>query len=283
MSDELLRRLAERAQFVRLETVRLVAIAGSGHYTSTFSAAELFAVLYYHVLRIDPQRPGWADRDRFVIGKGHAAVGLYPVMADLGYFPASELDRYTRIGNAFADHPDMTTIPGVDFSSGSLGHALSVCTGMALSARLDGRDFRTFSMLGDAELNEGQIWEAAMSAAHYGLGNLVAIVDRNGMGLDGPTEEVMAIEPHADKWRAFGWDVVAVDGHDVGALVATFDALPPAEGPTPTVIIADTVKGKGVPFMEHGRDWHLGALVGDDRRLVEDLLREQPVLPEALR
>jgi len=273
-----LSRLEERAQFVRLETVRLVAIAKSGHYSSTFSCAEILSALYYGgELRIDPARPDWADRDRFVMSKGHAAVGLYPVLADLGFFPPSELDDYTRLGSVFADHPDVRHIPGVDFSSGSLGHGLSVAAGMALAAKLDGGDHRAICLLGDAELNEGQIWEAAMAAAHFKLGNLVAIVDRNGMGLDGFTEEVMSIEPHHAKWEAFGWRVVHVDGHDVNAVAAAFADLPDRRSATPTVIVADTVKGKGVPWMEFSRVWHLGAVVGDDYAELERVLREQPV------
>ena len=195
--------------------MRLIAIAKSGHYTSVFSCAEIFAVLYDHVMRYDPAEPKWPDRDRFVMGKGHAAVGLYPLMAAVGFFPPSDLDDYTRLGSAFGDHPDMRRIPGIDFSSGSLGHNLSASIGMALAARQQGRDFRVFCLLGDGELNEGQCWEAAMSAPAFGLGNLIAIVDRNQMSLDGFTEEVMPIEPLADKWRAFNWDVRELDGHDL--------------------------------------------------------------------
>jgi transketolase len=258
-----LTQLAERAGWIRREAMRLIAIAKSGHYSSTFSCAEILAVLYYRVLRLDPAQPDWPDRDRFIMSKGHAAVGLYPVLADLGFYDASDLDDYTRVGSLFADHPQLS-IPGVDFGSGSLGHGLSAGVGMALAGRLQGRDFRVHCMLGDAELNEGQIWEAAMSAGHYGLGNLVAVVDRNGMGLDGFTEEVLRIEPHAEKWRAFGWRVVDVDGHDVAALAAAYDALPEAGDEQPTVLIARTVKGKGISWMEYSRVWHLGALVGED-------------------
>jgi transketolase len=255
--------LRTRAQWIRLETLRLVAIARSGHYSSTFSCAELLAVLYYHHLRLDPTQPHWPDRDRFVMSKGHAAVGLYPVLADLGFYPVSSLDDYTRVGSEFADHPKLT-IPGCDFGSGSLGHGLSVSAGMALAGRRSGRDFRVHCMLGDGELNEGQIWEAAMAASHFRLGNLVAIVDRNGMGLDGFTEEVMAVEPIRGKFESFGWRVVDVDGHDVEALVRVFDELPSRHGDVPTAIVAATIKGKGVSWMEYSRTWHLGALVGPD-------------------
>jgi transketolase len=258
-----LEHLRERARWIRLETLRLVAIARSGHYSSTFSCAELLAVLYYRHLRLDPSEPRWADRDRFVMSKGHAAVGLYPVLADLGFYPTSDLDDYTRLGSEFADHPKMT-IPGCDFGSGSLGHGLSVAAGMALAGRRDGRDFRAHCMLGDAELNEGQIWEAAMAASHFELGNLIAVVDRNGMGLDGFTEEVMPVEPIRAKFEAFGWQVVEVDGHDVEALARVYDELPARDHDVPTVIVAKTVKGKGVSWMEYSRTWHLGALIGAD-------------------
>jgi transketolase len=262
---ELLEMLHDRAHFVRTETMRLVAIAKSGHYSSVFSCAELFAALYYYWLRIDPANPAWPDRDRFILGKGHAAVGLYPVLADLGFFDPAELNNYTRVGSPFGDHPDMRHVRGVDFSSGSLGHGLSVAVGMGLSARDAGRDNRVVCMLGDAELNEGQIWEAAMAASHFSLGNVIAIVDRNGMGLDGFTEEVTAIEPLADKWRAFGWNVLEVDGHDVQAVVDTLDQIGrPGSTGRPTALIAHTVKGWGIEWMEHSREWHLGALVNED-------------------
>lgn len=253
----------EKARFVRLETLRLVSIAKSGHYTSVFSCAEILAALYYSVLNVDPARPDWPERDRFVLSKGHAAVGLYPLLADRGFFPPALLDDYTRVGSLFADHP-RPDIPGVDFGSGSLGHGLSVSAGMAISGRLAGHGYRVHCLLGDGELNEGQIWEAAMAASHLGLGNLVATVDRNLMSLDGFTEEVMRIEPIADKWRSFGWLVREVDGHDVGALLDAYAALPPADSDQPVVILAHTLKGKGIPWMELSRHWHLGALVGAD-------------------
>ena len=256
--------LADRAKFSRLETVRLSRIAGAGHYASSFSAAELFAALYYAHLRINPGEPTWPDRDRFVLSKGHAAIGLYPILADLGYFDGALLDNYTRLGSPFGDHPDMKKVSGLDFSSGSLGHGLSVSVGMALSARMQARDYRVFCMLGDGELAEGQIWEAAMSAAHFKLGSLVAIVDRNGLCIDGPTEDVMAVEPLTDKFASFGWNVVRIDGHDTDAILAALDALPtPGEG-KPNAIIADTVKGRGVAMMEGALDWHVGNLVGED-------------------
>jgi transketolase len=269
---ELLDLFAEKAQLSRLETVRQIAIAKSGHYGTAFSCAEIFAVLYYDVLRIDPAVPDWPDRDRFVMGKGHAAVGLYPILADRGFFPTAWLDTYARLGSPLGDHPDMRKIPGVDFSSGSLGHGISVSVGMALSARIDRRDFRVFCLLGDGELNEGQVWEAAMSAAHFKLGNLVAIIDRNMVSVDGLTSDVMDPEPIVDKFEAFGWRTVSIDGHDGRVLHETFRELPDPADTRPTVVIASTITGRGVKFMEGDFGWHLGYLApSDELRVVAEL------------
>jgi transketolase len=255
--------LVERADWIRLETIRLIEIAKSGHYSSVYSCAEMFAALYYHTLRLDPANPRWADRDRFLLGKGHAAIGQYPVLADLGFFPEEWLDTYTRLGSPLGDHPDMNKVPGCDFSSGSIGHNLSVGVGMALGARIQKRDFLTWVMLGDGELNEGQVWEAAMAAGHYRLSNLIAIVDANGMGLDGDIEDVMGIEPIAAKFEAFGWSTAEIDGHDVAAVVEAFDGAQNAD--RPHVIVARTKKGRGVKFMEVSPHWHLGYLGPKDK------------------
>jgi len=265
--------LADRAKFVRLETLRLTRIAGAGHYSSTFSAAELFAALHYAHLRTDPARPDWPDRDRFILSKGHAAIGLYPVLADLGFFDAALLDDYTRLGSPFGDHPDMKKITGVDFSSGSLGHGLSIGVGMALAARMQERDYRVYCMLGDGELHEGQIWEAAMAAGHFQLQGLVGIVDRNGLCIDGHTEDIMAIEPIDERFRSFGWQVRRIDGHDFDAILGALDALEPAGVGAPQMIIADTIKGRGVQMMEGSLNWHVGNLVGRDYEAVVGELR----------
>jgi transketolase len=254
----------ERAALVRRETVRLVGIAGSGHYSSVFSCAEILAALYSGVMRI-AEDPEWPERDRLVLSKGHVAVGLYPLLAERGYFPADWLDSYTRLGSPLGDHPDMRRIPGVDFSSGSLGHGLSVGVGMAQAARLRGYDeTRIWVLLGDQELNEGQVWEAAGSASHLGLGNVCAIVDANQMGLDGTTEETNSVEPIAGRFESFGWDVVELDGHDPAAILDQAERMPAATGAKPLCIVARTVKGKGVSYMELSRTWHLGWLSPDD-------------------
>ncbi|MCC6168533.1 MAG: transketolase [Caldilineaceae bacterium] len=275
MESAQLARIQERARWIRTETVRLIAIAKSGHYTSVFSAAEILATLYYHTMRLADD-PRWMDRDRLILSKGHVAVGVYPILADKGFFPAVWLDSYARLGSPLGDHPDMRKVPGIDFSSGSLGHGLSIGVGMALGLRTRKSSGRVFVLLGDGELNEGQNWEAAQAGAHYRLGNLIGIVDRNGMGLDGRTEETMSIEPLADKWRAFNWTVHEVDGHDVAALAALFDSLPP-DGDRPHMIIAHTVKGKGVKFMEESRLWHLGHLAGADAEAtIQEILYHEP-------
>lgn len=257
--------LREKAQFIRLETIRLIEIAKTGHYTSVFSAAEIFAGLYYDVMALRENDPTWADRDRFLMGKGHAAVGLFPILAEYGYIEKDVLDGYTRLGNPLGDHPDMTKVPGIDFSSGSIGHALSNGLGMVLGGRLQGRDFTTFVMLGDGEMQEGQVWEAALSAAHHKANRLVAIIDRNGYQLDGAVDDVIGIEPLDEKWRAFGWEVHIVDGHNLSELVPLLRKVKADKDRTkPCCIIAKTVKGKGVSYMETEPGWHLGYLDPSD-------------------
>lgn len=260
--------LGERARFIRQEIIRLISIAKVGHYASAFSCADILATLYYGVMHIKRGQPNWPDRDRFMFGKGHAAVALYPILADYGFIDSETLNGYTRLGNPLGDHPDMTKVPGVDFSSGSLGHALSAGLGMCLAGRVSGRTYNSYVLMGDGEQNEGQVWEAAMSAAHHKAGRLIGIVDRNRYCLDGTVDEIMAIEPLADKWRAFGWDVHEVDGHDFAALHDLFGSLAARVDPTiPALVVAHTVKGKGVPFMESEIGWHLGWLdEGDERR-----------------
>jgi transketolase len=264
-SDQEVALVEEKARLAREETVRLVSIAKTGHYASSFSCAEIVAALYYGVMRLRRGEPDWPDRDRFLLGKGHAAAALYPLLADWGFFPGEWLDEYTRLGNPFGDHPDMRRIPGVDFSSGSLGHALSAGLGMALGGRLQGGDFRVFVLLGDGELHEGQVWEAALAAAHHRVRNLVALVDRNEYCLDGRVDEVIEVEPLLDKWRAFGWEACEVDGHDARALLATLRGIcADRRRRRPACVVARTVKGKGVSFMERELGWHLGYLAAED-------------------
>lgn len=286
MTEELrsqeVERVRDRALFVREETVRLISIAKTGHYASAFSCAEIFAALYYgDVLNLREGEPDWPDRDRFLMGKGHAAVGVYPILADYGFLSKEVLDEYTRLGNPLGDHPDMRRVPGIDFSSGSLGHALSAGLGMVLGARITGRDFKVFVLLGDGELHEGQVWEAAMSASHHKASNLIAIVDRNQYSLDGRVEDVISVEPLVEKWEAFGWETHEVDGHDVEALLGKLRSVRRDEDrQRPAVIIAHTVKGKGVSFMESEMGWHLGWLQSEDEK---DVLEELRAVREASR
>ncbi len=261
---ELVGLLSEKAKLFRRETVRLTRIAGAGHYSGAFSAAELIAALYYAQLRYQPSDPSWPDRDRFVLSKGHAAIGLYPVLADVGFFDSSLLDQYTRLGSIFGDHPDMRKVPGIDFSSGSLGHGLSVALGLALAARVHGRTYRTYCLLGDGELAEGQVWEAAMAAGHFKTGSLIAIIDRNQMSIDGLTETIMGVEPLDAKFAAFRWNVHRIDGHDLDAILDSFAELADDPNAGPQLIIADTIKGRGVQRMELDANWHVGNLVGSD-------------------
>lgn len=270
-------RLREKARFVRLETIRLIEIAKVGHYSSVFSAAEIFSALYYDVMELKQGEPAWPDRDRFLMGKGHAAVGLFPILADLGYLQTEVLDGYTRLGNPLGDHPDMRKVPGIDFSSGSIGHALSAGAGMAWGGRAAGRDFNVFVMLGDGEMQEGQVWEAALFGAHHKLSKLIAIVDRNGFQLDGAVDDVMGVEPLDEKWRAFGWETHVVDGHDLKALTALLRRLKADDArKTPACVIAKTLKGKGVTYMETEPGWHLGYLAPEDaeRAIAEIKSRE---------
>jgi transketolase len=261
--------LSRRADWIRLNTVRLIEQAGLGHYASTFSCAEIIATLYYHTLRLRPDDPAWPDRDRFVLGKGHVATGLWPVLADLGYFPADWLSQFGAIGSPLNDHPNMRLAPGIDFSSGSLGHNLSVGVGMALAARLSGRDYRVFVLTGDGELQEGQVWEAAMAGSHYRLGGLVAIVDANGFSGSGPTSAAMNIEPLADRFAAFGWLTREIDGHDAQVLLDTLDALPDAGSDQPVCVIARTTKGRGASLFEQApQSWHLGLLSAEQQAMV---------------
>jgi transketolase len=253
--------LREKARLIRLETLRMTDICGSGHYGSSFSMAELVAVLYYRYMHVRKDDPQWQDRDRFTMGKGHAAIGLFPVLSDIGFFPQAWLDTYTRFKSPLGDHPDMKKVPGVDFSSGSIGHNLSVSVGMALGTKRRKSPSRTVCLMGDGEQTEGQIWEAAISAAHWGLDNLIGIVDINAAGSDGDPQETMKTEPLNQKWEAFGWRVIVLkDGHDIDDVTAAMDMAMNMPDGRPTCILAYTVSGKGVSFMEGGWEWHLGFL-----------------------
>lgn len=255
--------LVQKARELRRLVIKMIGEAGSGHPGGSLSCAEILAVLYFHELRLDPARPQWPDRDRFILSKGHAAPLLYAALAKRGFFPVDELFTLRRLGSRLQGHPDCRRLPGVEMSTGSLGQGLSVGNGLALAAKLDGRPYRVYVLLGDGEVQEGMVWEASMAAAHYRLDNLVAIVDHNGLQIDGPVAQVMSPEPLGQKWQAFGWEVLTVNGHEVEEIAAALEYARGVKG-RPTMIIAETVKGKGVSFMENRVEWHGVAPKGEE-------------------
>jgi transketolase len=247
--------LQGRARCLRCHIIGMTATAGSGHPGGSLSAADIVAALYFRVMRHDPHNPQWDERDRFVLSKGHAAPVLYAALAESGYFPRELLYGLRRCDSPLQGHPDMHQLPGVEASTGSLGQGLSIGNGMALAGRLDGKKYRVYVLLGDGEVDEGQVWEAAMAAAHYGLDNVTAILDRNRQQIDGWTKDVMSLEPLADKWRAFGWHVIEIDGHDMAAILDALSGASQVKG-QPTIIIAHTTKGKGASLMEDNLHFH---------------------------
>lgn len=248
--------LQAQARTVRESILTTAYEAGRGHIAPAFSLVEIMVALYGHVLRIDPQRPDWPERDRCILSKGHGCLALYAVLAEVGFFPKATMRTFCEDGSILAGHPDRLRVPGVEVSAGSLGHGLSVGVGIALAAQYDRQDFRTVVVLGDGELDEGSVWEAVMAAAHHRLGKLTAVVDRNRIQMTGTTRDIMGLEPLTEKWLAFGWQVHEADGHCLDELVAAFDASDAAGHDRPQVIIAHTVKGKGVSFMEDLPEWH---------------------------
>ncbi len=240
---------------LRRHIVTMISKAGSGHPGGSLSAVEIATALFWKIMRHKPSDPQWKDRDRFILSKGHAAPLLYSVLAECGYFPVSELDTLRQLDSRLQGHADRTATPGVEMSSGSLGQGLSFAVGVALAGRLNSQDYRVYALLSDGECDEGQIWEAAMSAAQYRLDNLTAIVDNNGIQLSGFNKDIMGIEPFTDKWAAFGWKVFDVNGHDLAQVIDALEKAKEVRG-QPAVIIARTVKGKGVSFMENNPDFH---------------------------
>jgi transketolase len=254
--------LEQTARDLRVEILKMLNTAQSGHTGGSLSAADVLAVLYFHKMRHDPSNPSWEDRDRFVLSKGHAAPALYAALAKAGYFSRDDLKSLRRLGSHLQGHPDMNKTPGVEVCTGSLGQGLSQAVGLALAARLQNKASRTYALLGDGEVQEGQIWEAAMAAAHYRLDNLCVLLDHNGLQIDGDVAQVMGVAPLGPKFLAFNWHVLEVDGHDIPAIWRALDDADGHEG-RPTMIIARTVKGKGVPFFEHKASYH-GVPPSDD-------------------
>jgi len=252
-----------KAAQIRMDLLRMIHGAKAGHTGGSLSNTDILTVLYYRIMRIDPRNPKWEERDRFVASKGHSVESLWCILADLGFFPKEELATYNQFGTRLIGHPN-NKVPGIEMNTGALGHGLAISVGMALAAKRDGKSYRVFCLMGDGEQAEGSIWEAAMAGSHYQLDNLIGIIDRNKLQISGNTEDVMGLEPLEEKWKAFGWKVVSVDGHDIEALIRVFESLP-AERGKPTLVMANTVKGKGVSFAENAAHWHHH--VPDDRQL----------------
>lgn len=243
------------ANNMRIDIINMLSESKSGHPGGSLSACEIVAALYFKEMNIDPKNPHWEDRDRFVLSKGHGAPVLYAALAERGYFPKEELNHLRKINSMLQGHPDMKGIPGVDMTTGSLGQGLAAANGMALAGKIDKKDYRVYALIGDGESQEGIIWEAAMLAAHYKLDNLTVFLDHNGLQIDGPNEEVMNIEPIDDKFKAFGWNVINIDGHSFEEILKAIDEAKNTKG-KPTMIVAKTIKGKGVSFMENQVGWH---------------------------
>jgi len=272
--------LKNKANRIRKLIIQMLAEAGSGHPGGSLSSTEIVTCLYFSVMRHKPSNPQWQKRDRFHLSKGHCCPVVYAALALSGYFPEAELMRLRKLGSLLQGHPDRRT-PGIEVASGSLGQGLSVCVGMALANRLDKNDARVYCLMGDGEIQEGNVWEAAMAAAHFKLDGLCAIVDYNRFQIDGRTDEIMSLEPLVNKWEAFGWHVHQCDGHNIHELLEAFDEAKTVKF-KPTVIIAHTVKGKGVSFMEHVVDFHGRAPTAEEcsiaLRELEDIERDEEQL-----
>lgn len=264
--------IEEKAKIIRKHVVNMIYEASSGHPGGSLSCVDILTTLYFHTMHHNPLDPEWVDRDRFILSKGHAAPTLYAILAEAGYFPIENLSSLRKIGSMLQGHPD-SKVPGVEVSSGSLGQGLSIASGLALAGKLDKKAYRVYTLLGDGECDEGQVWEAAMLAAHYKLDNLAAIVDRNGLQIDGSTEKIMRLEPIAGKWGAFGWHVIEIDGNKIVEITAALDEAKSIRG-RPTAIIAHTFKGKGISFMEWINAFHGRALSKEEKEIALKELSE---------
>jgi transketolase len=254
-TEEQVKALKEKARNVRIDILKMLTECGSGHTGGSLSAADIATALYFYKMKHDPKQPKWKDRDNFILSKGHAAPLLYTVLAHAGYFETTELCTLRKLGSRLQGHPDSKYLPGVEISTGSLGQGLSVANGLALAHKLDKAANRVYALLGDGEIQEGQIWEAAMTAAHYKLDNLCAMVDNNGLQIDGPVAKIMGVEPITDKFRAFGWEVLDINGHDMAQITAALDKAETIKG-KPTMIVCRTVKGKGSAVFEGKVEFH---------------------------
>ncbi|MFH1984435.1 MAG: transketolase [Pseudomonadota bacterium] len=247
--------LKQMAATIRCDIIDMICTAGAGHPGGSLSATDIVTALYFRLMNIDPANPRWPERDRFILSKGHACPVWYATLAERGFFDKSHLGTLRRLGSILQGHPDMNKVPGIDMTAGSLGQGLSVGVGMALAGRLQKKDYHVWVVIGDGESQEGSVWEAAMSASAWKLDNLTAIMDRNNLQNDWYVDELMPIEPVADKWRAFGWHVTEIDGHDMAAVVDALEGAKTRKG-IPTFVLAHTIKGKGVSYMENVCEWH---------------------------
>lgn len=247
--------LEEKANLIRQHIIEMIHEARSGHPGGSLSITDILTVLYFHLMRHDPKNPQWEDRDRLVLSKGHGAPALYSTLAEAGYLPVEELNTLRKLGSRLQGHPSMLHLPGIDMSTGSLGQGLSAAVGMALGGKLDRKDHYIYAILGDGEIEEGSIWEAAMSATHYKLDHLIAFLDRNRLQIDGRTAQVMSVAPVKEKWEGFGWNVISINGHDITEIIRAVKEAKKTEG-KPSIIIAHTIKGKGVSFMEGSLNFH---------------------------
>jgi transketolase len=272
--EALIVELNERARELRLDSVEMIHRRGSGHPGGALSAAEIMAALFFHKMKLDPARPDWPERDRFILSKGHASAILYAALARLGFFPMEDLKDWGQVECHLQGHPDRLKTPGVEMTSGILGHGVAIGAGLALAARVDGMDYRVYVLLGDGELQGGIVWEGAMTAAKYRLSNLTAIVDYNDVQLDGPVHQIMPMEPLADKWRACNWEVLEINGHDTRQVLEALDMASEIHH-RPTVIVAHTTKGKGVSYMENKAKWHGIAPSDEELTQAVDELRKE--------
>ena len=274
-----MRRMAEiqflkrKATEIRMDLLTMIYEAGTGHTGGSLSNTDILTVLYYHIMNVDPNNPKWAERDRYVQSKGHSVESYWAILADKGFFPKEELKTFSQFGTRLIGHPN-NKVPGVEMNTGALGHGLPISVGMALAAKMDGKSYKVYTLMGDGEQAEGSVWEGAMAGAQYKLDNLVAIVDRNRLQITGCTEDVMSLEPFGEKWRAFGWDVVEVDGNNIEELVKVLEQTPRVSE-KPTLIVANTVKGKGISFAENVAKWHHHVPSKEEYQLAMDELSTQ--------
>lgn len=248
--------LEKKATQIRMELLKMIYEGKTGHTGGSLSCTDILTTLYYGIMNVDPSNPKWEDRDRFILSKGHSVEGYYCILGDKGFFPKEELENFSKFGSKFIGHPN-NKVPGVEMNTGALGHGLSVSVGMALAAKMNEKSYKVFTLMGDGEQAEGSVWEAAMAGAHYKLDNLVSIIDRNKLQITGTTEDVMTLEDLEGKWRSFGWEVIAVDGHNYGQLLQALGEIPRVKG-KPTLVMAYTTKGKGISFTENVAHWHHG-------------------------